>query len=59
MQIAIVGGISAMVTIIVAYILGIVAGVFEAIIVGGVLAFVGAIFAFIWPLAILWPLVAG
>ncbi len=58
MVIAIVGGILALVPIIVAYILGIVAVVSEAIIVGGVLAFAGAIFAYIFPMSILWPLVA-
>jgi len=46
-----------MFTIIVASILGIVAGVFDAIVVGGVLTlFAGTIFSFIFPLNIFWPL---
>ena len=59
MVMALIAGIFAPVTIIVASTLGRVTGVIDVVIVSGVLGFVGAIFAFIWPLAILWPLVAG
>ena len=55
---AIAGGILALIPIIVASVLGIVVVVTDAIIVVGVLGFLGAIFAYIFPMSIFWPLVA-